>query len=145
MSCAGCCFNIMPCCGAMRVRGWPKPRSQSSAWASICNLAAPRKQPQLRICARRPTTCAPLVGPWAHPPPTAIRPRAATRIMGCGKINAEHCGASGPEVNGKVRDGDVRRASCTMDGSKAALGWEPKVMVEEGVRRLCDWIDASRS
>ena len=63
--------------------------------------------------------------------------------MRLAKITAAHYGAPVPEVNGKFRDGDVRHASCTIEESKAALGWEPQVMVEEGVRRLCDWIDAS--
>ena len=67
----------------------------------------------------------------------------ATSIMRLAKITAAHYGAPVPEVNGKFRDGDVRSASCTIEESKAALSWQPQVMVVEGVRRLCDWIDAS--
>jgi dTDP-L-rhamnose 4-epimerase len=40
------------------------------------------------------------------------------------------------------RDGDVRHASCTIEESQAALGWQPQVMVQEGLARLCDWIDS---
>lgn len=67
----------------------------------------------------------------------------ATSIMRLAQITADHYGAPAPKVNGMFRDGDVRHASCTIDGSEAALGWAPQVMVEEGVRRLCDWIDGS--
>ena len=67
----------------------------------------------------------------------------ATSILRLAQIAAEHYGAPAPKINGMFRDGDVRHASCTIDGSEAALGWAPQVMVEEGVRRLCDWIDGS--
>jgi dTDP-L-rhamnose 4-epimerase len=80
-------------------------------------------------------------GANAHP--YDIGSGEATSIMRLAKTTAAHYGAPAPEVNGKFRDGDVRHASCTIEESKAALGWEPQVMVEEGVRRLCDWIDAS--
>lgn len=66
----------------------------------------------------------------------------ATSIIRLAQITADHYGAPAPEVNGKFRDGDVRHASCHIDHSEAALGWTPTVMVDEGVRRLCRWIDA---
>ena len=49
-----------------------------------------------------------------------------------------------PQINGMFRDGDVRAASCTIDESKAALDWQPKVMVAEGLRKLCHWIDTGK-
>lgn len=67
----------------------------------------------------------------------------ATSILDLAKIAASVYGAPQPEINGMFRDGDVRAASCTIDESKTALGWAPKVMVAQGVRRLCEWIDSS--
>jgi len=81
-------------------------------------------------------------GANAHP--YDIGSGEATSIMRLAKITAAHYGAPAPEVNGRFRDGDVRHASCTIDESQSALSWKPQVMVEEGIRRLCDWIDATR-
>ena len=67
----------------------------------------------------------------------------ATSIMRLAEITAAHYGAPAPEVNGMFRDGDVRHASCTIEETMTDLGWAPKIMVDEGVRRLCDWIDRS--
>ena len=67
----------------------------------------------------------------------------ATSIMRLAQITADHYGAPAPQVNGMFRDGDVRHASCTIEDAQEALGWKPDVMVEEGVRRLCVWIDRS--
>lgn len=64
-----------------------------------------------------------------------------TSILRLAELIAEHYGAPAPEINGKFRNGDVRHASCEIDAAKEALGWEPKVMVDEGVVRLCQWID----
>lgn len=64
-----------------------------------------------------------------------------TSILRLAELIAEHYGAPAPEINGKFRNGDVRHASCEIDAAKGALGWEPKVMVDEGVVRLCQWID----
>ncbi|MDO5672161.1 MAG: GDP-mannose 4,6-dehydratase [Actinomycetaceae bacterium] len=65
-----------------------------------------------------------------------------TTILQVAHIMAKHYGAPEPHINGQFRDGDVRAAWATIDASKEALGWEPKVSVEEGINRLCDWIDA---
>jgi dTDP-L-rhamnose 4-epimerase len=67
----------------------------------------------------------------------------ATSILQLARITAAHYGAPEPEVNGMFRDGDVRSASCTIEEAKSALDWTPRVMVEEGVRRLCNWIDGT--
>ena len=64
-----------------------------------------------------------------------------TTILQLATLVAELYGAPEPQINGKFRDGDVRHASCTIDESAAALDWAPQVMVGEGVRRLCGWID----
>lgn len=65
----------------------------------------------------------------------------ATSIMTLAKLIAAHYGAPEPEINGMYRNGDVRHASCDITRTSAELGWAPKYMVDEGVRRLCDWID----
>ncbi|MBK8867880.1 MAG: NAD-dependent epimerase/dehydratase family protein [Dermatophilaceae bacterium] len=66
----------------------------------------------------------------------------ATTIMHLAEIAAAIYGAPQPEINGLFRDGDVRHASCSIEESKRALNWAPVVMVDEGVQRLCSWIDA---
>jgi dTDP-L-rhamnose 4-epimerase len=75
------------------------------------------------------------------PNPYDIGSGEATSIMQLARIAADHYGAPDPQVNGMFRDGDVRHASCTIEESSVALNWRPKVMVDEGLRRLCDWID----
>jgi len=64
-----------------------------------------------------------------------------TSIMTLARTIAEIYGAPSPEVNGMYRNGDVRSASCDISAATAALDWQPQVMVTEGVRRLCAWID----
>lgn len=64
-----------------------------------------------------------------------------TSIMTLARTIAEIYGAPAPEVNGMYRNGDVRSASCDITAAEAALDWHPQVMVTEGVRRLCAWID----
>ncbi|GAA2726094.1 NAD-dependent epimerase/dehydratase family protein [Cellulomonas aerilata] len=68
----------------------------------------------------------------------------ATTIARLAEIVAGLYGAPAPHVTGQFRDGDVRHASCVIDETTAALGWTPEVMVEEGVARLCAWIDAEK-
>lgn len=88
---------------------------------------------------------------------TAIRSATATdaaskRILDIGsgrsisiaelaRIVAKHYAAPSPHVCGLFRNGDVRHAACITDEAVAALDWKPVVMPEEGVSRLCDWID----
>lgn len=56
-------------------------------------------------------------------------------------IVAGHYGAPAPHVCGLFRNGDVRHAACNIDAATEALDWVPSVMPQEGVSRLCDWID----
>lgn len=69
----------------------------------------------------------------------------ATSILRLAELAADHYGAPAPKINGMFRDGDVRHASCTIEETVAGLGWSPKVMVDEGLARLCAWIDAKDS
>jgi dTDP-L-rhamnose 4-epimerase len=79
-------------------------------------------------------------GPTRHP--YDIGSGQATSILRLAQLTATHYGAPEPRINGMFRDGDVRHASCTIEESQAALGWQPQVMVQEGLARLCDWIDS---
>lgn len=65
----------------------------------------------------------------------------ATSVHDLARIIARHYGAPEPQINGAFRHGDVRHASCIIDGTRRSLNWEPKVMLEEGVGILCKWID----
>ena len=64
-----------------------------------------------------------------------------TSIMRLAELIADVYGAPAPKVNGMFRNGDVRAASCDISAAEAALDWHPEVMVDDGVRRLCTWID----
>ncbi len=81
------------------------------------------------------------LAPTASEQPYDVGSGEATSIMRLAHLTAAHYGAPEPQVNGRFRDGDVRHASCTIDETSAALEWKPLVMVEEGIGRLCDWID----
>ena len=56
-------------------------------------------------------------------------------------VVGRHYGAPDPHVCGKFRNGDVRHASCRPDAAERLLGWAPTVQPEEGVPKLCHWID----
>jgi dTDP-L-rhamnose 4-epimerase len=66
--------------------------------------------------------------------------RAAT-IGETARIIAARYNAPTPHVCGKYRHGDVRHASSEIEQTRADLGWEPQVDLEEGLDRLCRWID----
>lgn len=65
-----------------------------------------------------------------------------TSIIELAQIIAKIYSAPDPVINGMYRNGDVRNASCDISASKTSLGWEPRVMANEGVKKLCEWIDA---
>ncbi|MDP9118534.1 MAG: NAD-dependent epimerase/dehydratase family protein [Actinomycetota bacterium] len=66
----------------------------------------------------------------------------ASTVLHLAQTVARHYAAPDPQIVGKFRDGDVRHASAIIEESRRALGWQPRVMLGEGIRRLCDWIDA---
>jgi dTDP-L-rhamnose 4-epimerase len=64
-----------------------------------------------------------------------------TSIHTLARLIAENYGAPEPKVTGAYRNGDVRHASCDITDAVAGLDWRPRVMIGEGVRRLCAFID----
>ena len=55
---------------------------------------------------------------------------------------SKHYGAIAPHVCGLFRNGDVRHAACRVDDAIHSLGWNPKTMAEDGIPRLCEWLDS---
>lgn len=82
-------------------------------------------------------------GPFVDNSPYDIGSGVGTTILRLAEIIAGIYGAPAPTINGMFRNGDVRRASCDISRTKAALGWNPAVSVEEGVTALCAWIDSN--
>lgn len=65
----------------------------------------------------------------------------AATILEVAQLLAEHYGAPAPQVNGMYRNGDVRSASTTLEGSVSELNWKPTVSLKNGLTRLADWIE----
>jgi dTDP-L-rhamnose 4-epimerase len=82
-----------------------------------------------------------LLGSRSTVDPWDIGSGEATSILRLAELVAGVYAAPPPRVTGQYRNGDVRAASCDISAATAALGWAPQVMVEEGVRRLCAWLD----
>lgn len=59
-----------------------------------------------------------------------------TTIEATARMMARLAGAPEPQVSGRFRDGDVRAASCTIDAARQALGYSPKVSLEQGLTAL---------
>ncbi len=64
-----------------------------------------------------------------------------TSILRLAQLVAAVYDAPEPRITGQFRNGDVRAARCDISAATAGLDWKPQVMVEDGVRRLCDWLD----
>lgn len=54
---------------------------------------------------------------------------------------ARNYGAPAPHVCAKYRFGDVRHASCTIEGTVAVLDWKPVNDVDAGLSKLQAWIE----
>lgn len=57
------------------------------------------------------------------------------------RIIAGRYGAPEPQVCGKYRNGDVRHACCDTTLTEQKLGFRAQYSLEEGLGRLCAWID----
>ena len=64
-----------------------------------------------------------------------------TTIMELARIIAAIYGAPEPEVNGMFRNGDVRAAWTTLEGSVTELDWKPEIDINTGLALLTKWID----
>ena len=65
----------------------------------------------------------------------------ATSILALATTIAHRYGAPAPHINGMFRNGDVRATWCDVSATTAAIGWAPRVTVEDGTDRLCRWIE----
>lgn len=58
--------------------------------------------------------------------------RALSRALGRGDIE--------PEITGKHRVGDIRHCFADISAARAALGYRPRVTLEEGLAELAEWL-----
>lgn len=63
-------------------------------------------------------------------------------IRDAAEILSRRYSSTTPQVSGKFRHGDVRHAGCRLDATNAVLDWKPQFTLENGLNRLCDWIDS---
>lgn len=73
--------------------------------------------------------------------PYDIGAGVATTIAYLAGSIAHLYGAPKPHISGAFRHGDVRHAACSIERAVAELEWRPKVSLQDGIRRLCNWID----
>jgi UDP-glucose 4-epimerase len=67
-------------------------------------------------------------------PPTSINQLLA--------LVAKHAGASPEPVFEPPREGDIRRSEADSSRARELLGYDPKVAIDEGVRRTVEWFAA---
>lgn len=65
----------------------------------------------------------------------------ATTIEQIARFIAHRYGAPVPQICGRYRNGDVRHACCNSQRTEQMLGFRATYTVEEGLVRLCSWID----
>lgn len=65
----------------------------------------------------------------------------ATTIGEVAEVISSHYNAPKPHVCGNYRNGDVRHACCDVQRTIADLQWKAQWSLEQGLKRLCDWID----
>ena len=70
--------------------------------------------------------------------------RAAT-IRTVAEFISQRYGAPAPHVCKKFRNGDVRHATCDITETLQTLEWTPKIDLEDGLEKLCQWIDEQGS
>ena len=64
-------------------------------------------------------------------------------ILGVASMLAELLGKEvEPEVTGRYRVGDVRHCTADISRAREAIGYEPRVTLEEGMGELLDWLKA---
>ncbi len=65
-----------------------------------------------------------------------------TTLAEVADIIAKRYGAPSPQIRGQYRNGDVRHASCDLTNTMDELGFFPEYTIEQGIEKLCRWIDA---
>jgi dTDP-L-rhamnose 4-epimerase len=45
-----------------------------------------------------------------------------------------------PEIVDKYREGDIRHCVADISRARALLGYEPKVMLDDGIPELLEWV-----
>lgn len=66
----------------------------------------------------------------------------AASVREIAEIVARRYHAPQPLVSAQFRNGDVRHAACDISDTLARLQWKPGVGLQDGLARLCEWIDA---
>jgi len=46
-----------------------------------------------------------------------------------------------PEITGKYRVGDIRHCFADITHAREALGYEPRVLLEDGLVELAEWLE----
>ncbi len=65
-----------------------------------------------------------------------------TELLTVARQIAALTGSPEPYVSGDYRLGDVRAAAADVSDALAELGWAPSITLNEGLRRLVDWVRA---
>jgi dTDP-L-rhamnose 4-epimerase len=50
-----------------------------------------------------------------------------------------------PQITGKYRVGDIRHCFADMSKTRAVLGYEPRIGLEEGIRELAQWLEGQNA
>jgi dTDP-L-rhamnose 4-epimerase len=66
-------------------------------------------------------------------------------VLEVARLVAGRYGAPPPVISGEFRDGDVRYACAEPSEAYRLLRWQPRVELEEGLERLCAWLDRTLS
>lgn len=82
--------------------------------------------------------------PEAPPHSLDVGSGQAVTIAEVAGLIARRYGAPAPHINGAFRHGDVRHAACELAPTMATLDWRPRVFLEEGLERFCQWVDRQR-
>lgn len=66
---------------------------------------------------------------------------AETTLEQVAAFIAQRYHAPKPVVSGEYRNGDVRHATCDVSRARELLGFEARCGIQEGLERLCRWVD----
>lgn len=86
-----------------------------------------------------------VTGPLPGSGPFDVGAGRPTTILQLAELIAARYDAPSPTVTGQYRQGDVRHAYAIIDDTIAAFDWRPRVSLEDGLERLCAWVDQELS